>query len=290
MRPPRHPLAYSAAASFGFAAMAFSAKLASQRLPGSEIAFARFIVMLLPLLLVPALRRRALVVHRRDLLFYRGFFGGLAVLLYFVAIAHIPVGLATLLNYTSPIWSVIFASLFLGERANPRLLVPLSAALVGMALAAGAGGSSGHLFHFTIWELAAVGSSLLAGAAVAALRGARRTEGSWAIYGSFTLFGLLATGPFALASFKVPSALDLLLLLLVGGGAVAGQLLMTFAYRWVTNLQAGIMLELTVALTMGLGALFLGERLTTLQLVGAILTLGGVIGTFFVKAAPKEVI
>jgi len=269
--------------------MAFSAKLAAARLPGSEIAFARFVVMLIPLLLVPGLRRRALLFYRRDLLFYRGLFGGLAVLLYFVAIAHIPVGLATLLNYTSPIWSVLFASLFLGERANPRLFLPLTAALIGMALAAGAGGSAGHRFHFTIWELAAIGSSILAGAALAALRGARRTESSWAIYASFTLFGLLATGPFALASFKMPSALDVVLLLCVGGGAVAGQLLMTFAYRWVTNLQGGIMMQLTVAITMGLGALFLGERLTALQLVGAVLTLGGVIGTFFVRPSRRAV-
>ncbi len=287
MNPPRHPLAYSAAASFGFAAMAFSAKLASNRLPGSEVAFFRFVIMLLPLLVFPGLRVRARVMYRRDLLFYRGIFGGLAVLLYFVAIAHIPVGLATLLNYTSPIWSVIFASWFLGERANPRLFLPLTAALIGMALAAGAGGSPGHLFHLSMWELAAIGSSILAGAALAALRGARRTESSWTIYASFTLFGLLATGPFAAASFRVPSALDALLLLFVGGGAVAGQLLMTFAYRWVTNLQGGIMMQLTVALTMGLGALFLGERLTSLQLLGAVLTLGGVIGTFFVRPSRK---
>src|ERR1041384_6132194 len=36
--------------------------------------------------------RRALTWQRRDLLFYRGFFGGVAVLLYFLAIDHIPVG------------------------------------------------------------------------------------------------------------------------------------------------------------------------------------------------------
>ena len=39
-------------------------------------------------------------------LLYRGVFGGVAVLLYFLAIEHMPVGMATLLNYSSPIWSV----------------------------------------------------------------------------------------------------------------------------------------------------------------------------------------
>jgi drug/metabolite transporter (DMT)-like permease len=62
----------------------------------------RFAIMLLPVLLVPGLRRRATAFRRVDLLLYRGVFGGVAALLYFLAIQHIPMGLATLLNFTSP--------------------------------------------------------------------------------------------------------------------------------------------------------------------------------------------
>ena len=35
-----------------------------------------------------------------------------------------------------------------------------------------------------------------------------------------------------------------------GGASVVAQLLMTWAYRWVTNLQAGILSQLTVVLTL----------------------------------------
>ena len=88
-----------------FAAMALAAKLASRTLPAGEVTLVRFAIMLLPLLLVADWRREALTFQRLDLLIYRGVFGGVAVLLYFFAIEHVPVGVATLLNYSSPIFS-----------------------------------------------------------------------------------------------------------------------------------------------------------------------------------------
>lgn len=291
---PRHPLLLVAAAAVCFAVMAFAAKLAAARLTGSEIAAVRFALMLAPVVAVPGLARKAVTWRRLDLLLYRGLFGGVAVLLFFLAIEHVPVGLATLLNYSSPVFSVLFASLFLGERTDRRLLLPLVVALAGMALAAGGGGSGhgadlGGLLHFDPWELAALGSSVLAGAALAAIRAARRTEGSWAIYGSFSLFGLVATAPFGIATFRAPTAGEWLLLAVVGTSSVAAQLLMTYAYRWVTNLQAGVMMQLTVVLTMSLGALFLGDRLTGLQLAGSALTIGGVLGVIALHSPPRAV-
>jgi drug/metabolite transporter (DMT)-like permease len=284
----RQPLILMVLSSVFFAAMAVAAKLASEELSGSQVAFFRFAFMLLPVFLLPGMLKKALTFQRLDILFYRGFFGGVAVLLYFLAIEHVPVGIATLLNYSSPIFSVFFAAMFLGERADRRLLAPLGAALLGVALVAGGAGGEGGL-RFGIWEAAGLASSVLSGAAVAAIRAARRTEGSWAIYGSFTLFGLLATAPFGIAQFRPPTRTEWLLLAAVGLTSVAAQLLMTYAYRWVTNLQAGVINQLTVILSMALGVAFLGDRLTPVQIFGSLLTLGGVIGVVWLQATPRAV-
>src|SRR5512142_856715 len=101
----------ASATLFGF--MAFAAKLASSRLSGPQVAMIRFAFHLIPVLLVTRYRRAATDFRRWDLLLLRGFFGGIAVLLYFIAIAHINVGIATLLNYCSPIFSGIFSMIFL---------------------------------------------------------------------------------------------------------------------------------------------------------------------------------
>ena len=104
--PARSPSLILLGSSLSFAVMAFAAKLASQSLPGDQVAFLRFALMLAPFLVRPRLVREALTYQRLDLLAYRGVFGGVAVLLYFLAIEKIPVGMATLLNYSSPVWSV----------------------------------------------------------------------------------------------------------------------------------------------------------------------------------------
>lgn len=286
---PRRPLFYTAISAVSFALMALAAKLAAKELPGGEVAFLRFALMLLPFLFVPRLARRALTYERLDLLVYRGLFGGTAVLLYFLAIAHIPVGTATLLNYSSPIFSVLFAALFLGERVRRWVILPAAVAFLGVALVTG-GLSNGGLFaQFGRWEAAGLASAVLSGAAVAAIRAARRTEGSWAIYGSFTLFGLLTTAPLGILYWRTPDGREWLLLLAVGATSIAAQMLMTYAYRWVTNVQAGAMAQLTVVLSFGLGAVFLDERFGWIQALGCGLTLAGIVGVVYVQATPRAV-
>jgi len=285
---PRSPILVLVAAALSFSAMALATKLAAARLGGAEIAFVRFSLMLAPFL-VPSLARRAVEFRRVDLLAYRGLFGGVAVLLYFLAIAKIPVGLATLLNSTSPVWAVIFAAIFLGERTRRAVALPFLVALAGMAMASGAFAQPGAVFRIGFWEGAALVSSILAGAAVAAIRAARRFESAWSIYGSFTLCGVLVTAPFAWSSWRWPEPHEWGLLAVVGATSVTAQLLMTYAYRWVTNLVAGVVLQLNVVATMALGVGLLGERLAPSQLVGAGLALAGVVGVIVLQRPPRAI-
>src|SRR5207244_12314426 len=97
---------------------------------------------------VPRWRRAAMSFHRLDLILYRGFFGGLAVMLYFLAIQHTSAGVATLLNYTAPIWSGLFSIFFIGEHFSPRVLIPLPIALTGIVLVIHAHAAPGDVFGF----------------------------------------------------------------------------------------------------------------------------------------------
>lgn len=269
-----------------FGIMAFFAKLASARLPGSQVAMIRFAVCLIPLLLVPRYRKASLTFTRIDLLFYRGFFGGLAVLLYFVAIEHIPVGLATLLNYTAPIFSGLFAALFIGEPLRWRVIAPLAIAFTGVVLVVRGHATPGELVGFGPWESLGLLSAVLSGAAVTAIRVARRTESSWSIFGSFSLFGLLATLPFGAYQWMTPTSDEWALLLMVALVSIAAQLLMTSALRWVEAVTAGVFAQLAVIISMICGSLWLNEHLTTMSLIGASLTMIGVLVVIVVSAHP----
>lgn len=64
---------------------------------------------------------------------------------------------------------------------------------------------------------------------------------------------------------------------------------MTYSYRWVTNLQAGVLQQLTVVLSLGLGVTFLGDRLSLVQVFGVVLTLSGVVGVVWLQETPRAV-
>lgn len=269
-----------------FGAMAVAAKLAAVAgLSGPQLAMLRFLVCLVPFL-APRLAREALRAQRLDLLAYRGVFGGVAVLLYFLAIEHITAGIATLLNYTSPIWSGLFARLFLGERLQRATFVPLVVALAGVYVVATANAPLGAGFPVGRWEAVGLLSAILSGGAVTAIRAARRTEGTWSIFASFTVCGLLASAPF---SFPLPrvAAPAWVLALLVGVLSFGAQMLMTHAYRWVDNVRAGVIAQLGVVVALALGAVLLDEQVAPRQLVGAALTLAGVVGVTVTARPPR---
>ena len=108
---------------------------------------------LAPVLLVPRWLRSSLHVQRVDLVLYRGIFGGIAVMLYFIALQHTSVGVATLLNYTSPVWSGLMSMLFLRERFSPRVLIPLPIALFGIFLVVHAHANPGEVLGFGRWRI-----------------------------------------------------------------------------------------------------------------------------------------
>lgn len=270
-----------------FGLMAFAAKLASERLGGSQVALVRFAIGALPMLLAPRYHRLARSIERWDLLFYRGILGGAAVLLYFLALEHIAMGTAALLNCTSPIFAVALARIFLGERVRQRVLLPAALAMTGVILVIGGharlGDQASHdgestVYHVNFWALAALGSAVLAGAALVAVRAARKTESSWAIFASFSVMGVIVTAPLGLGRWVSPTWNEWIYLLTVGITSLIAQLGMTWAFRWLDNLRAGVIGQISVVVSMLLSVFALGDRLTLLQLVGSIFTMVGVVG------------
>lgn len=273
-----------------FGAMAFTAKLASTRLSGSQVAMIRFATGLAPALLIPRYRRSALTFQRLDLLFYRGVFGGLAVLCYFIAIEHINVGVATLLNYTAPLFSGVFSILFLREHISPKVLIPMPIALAGVFLVVHANARPGDILGFGRWELVGLGSAVLSGAAVTAMRAARQGENSWAVYTSFCLLGTLLTAPLGILTWKDPSPDEWMSLAATSLFAIGAQLLLTFSLRWVDAMTVGVISQLAVVVAMILGVTVLHEPVNWMAVLGAAVTIGGVVGVVYVTSRFKRVV
>ncbi len=272
-RPALPPWLVLVISSLLFAVMALLAKLAARRLPGPEVAFVRFAVGCAAVAVV-ASRVRLRARNVRGLV-QRGVLGGAAVLGYFLAIEHLPVGVATLLNYTAPVFTALWAALLLDEPLGAHAALALFVTTAGVALVVGGSGGASN-FHIGRWEVIGVASAMLSGAAIATIREVRRTDGSWEIFGSFCLFGMLITAGPTARLWVAPSAWDWVLLLAVGLVSLVAQMGMTWSLRYARAAPAGIITQLTPVAALALGALLLGERIAGLALAGAALTVAGV--------------
>ena len=274
-----------------FGGMSFLTKLAGARLAGAEIAAVRFAVGLVVTLGLALGGVVTLRVPRSHLLLLlaRGFFGGVAVLCFFTAIAHGTVGTATLLNFTSPVFTALFAGIFLRERLSPRVGAAFLVAGVGVALV-WRGTHAGPL-HLLGWQSLGLLSAVLAGAAVTAIRGLRRhgVVGAWTVFFAFNAVGLVCTAPVAAAGFIWPAAREWALLLALSALSIGGQLLFTYALAYVQATVSGIIQQLTVVTAFVLGTIVLHEPLGGLQLLGAGLTMAGVVWAARGSTTPEEI-
>jgi drug/metabolite transporter (DMT)-like permease len=275
-----------AAAAMLFAVMAMLAKGAVSRLPGPEVAFIRFVVGLVAVLL--ASTRIQLRAHNWAGLFWRGAFGGAAVLCYFLTIEHLPVGTATLLNYTAPVFTALWGWLFLREHIGRGALGALALTTFGVALVIlhQPGGSSTAATGLGRWQLVGIVSAVLSGAAVATIKEVRKTDGSWEIFAAFCVAGALCTGVPALRGWVTPTSGEWALMVSVGLIAVVSQLMMTHALRDLPATLAGILFQLTPVSTLLLGRVLYGERPTTLAMAGAAVTLCGVTWGAYLATTP----
>jgi len=266
-----------------FAVMALLAKLVSRHVPGPQVALIRFGAGVVAVGVGWGARRIEIRPRLWGWLGARGLFGGVAVLAYFACIERVPVGEATLLNQTQPIYTLLFAWMLLGERPPAVALVALPLTLAGVALIVGVRFWD---LHRGTGELLGVLSAVASGVAVTSVRAARReladgppAETAWAVFASFTTLGTVVTLPSVLPPFGhwvAPTPRDWAELAGVGATSVAAQVIMSEALRHLGGATAGIISQLTVVLTIGAGVAFLGEPLTAAFVGGAALTLSGV--------------
>ena len=129
-------------------------------LPAAEAAFLRYaigLVFVLPV--VPALLR-----HRPDapalrLYALRGAAHTFGVTLWFYAMSRIPIAEVTAMNYLAPVYVMIGAALFLGDRMSKRRIVAVGVALVGTLIILRPG-----FREITSGHFAMLGAGLLLGA------------------------------------------------------------------------------------------------------------------------------
>ena len=233
-------------ASFLFAIMGAFAKLASAHMSSLEVVFFRNVFGVL--IIAYALYKKPMVQKggKPWLLFFRGMMGFLALLAFFYNIAHIPLGDAMTWSKTSPIFTAIFAWMFLQEKLSLKAWGAVGIGFVGIVLITQPSG-----IGFGKYDLLGLFSGVGAALAYTSIRELKNYYDTRAIVMSFmgvgTLMPLLLFGmseffympqlDFMLGEFVMPEGIVWFYLVGMGLIATASQMLMTKAY---SHTKAGI--------------------------------------------------
>lgn len=115
-----------------FVSVTASVKMVGDAVPSTQAGFLRYalgLIFLIPML--PAVRRVRVRGALGGLFLARGMAHALAVSLWFFAMARIPIADVTALNYLNPVYVILLAVVFLGERLGPWRIAAVAVAFIG---------------------------------------------------------------------------------------------------------------------------------------------------------------
>ncbi|MDD5373845.1 MAG: DMT family transporter [Sulfurimonas sp.] len=218
---------YMLAASFLFAIMGAFAKLASQHMSSLEVVFFRnlFGVILIGYAVYKTPMKQS--GGKPFLLFFRGFMGFISLLAYFYNVANIPLGDAMTYSKTAPIFTALFAWLFLNEKLAFSSWLAVFVGFIGILFITQPSG-----IGFSKYDLLGIFSGIGAALAYTSVRELRNYYDTRMIVLSFTLVGTI--GPvilFVLSKYFYISELDFML----------GEFVMPSGIVWIYVIGLGIL-------------------------------------------------
>ncbi len=255
-----------------FALMGLLVKLAGRRLPSSQIVLVRAALTLgISFWAVRQARVPSIWGTQRALLLARGALGAIGINCFYYSLVHLPLGEATLIQYTNPIFATILAALWVGERVRTGEILCLATAMVGVVFitrpAALFGAAAATYAHRDV--MIALFGAICSGAAYAAVRKMGSAEHQSVVVFYLPLVTFPVAIPFAVSSWLMPTRGEWLLLLGVGCATQLAQVYMTKGLQAESAVRATTTGYLQIVFAGAWGALLLRERPSPWTLLGA---------------------
>ena len=207
----------------------------------------------------------------RKMLFMRGFFGTLALALFFLTVQKIPLASAMTIQYLSPIFTAIIAIFFLKESVRPVQWIFYALAFSGVLFIGQVDARVSFIYIF-LGIISAFGS----GAAYNLVRKLRDSEHPLTIILYFQIVGIIAGLVSLVFAWKTPVGWDWFYLLLIGIFSQLGQVFLTNAFSREKAASVAIIVYTGLIYGISIGWIFFGEAQTLLSLAGMLLVVAGV--------------
>jgi len=251
-----------------FSIMALCVKYACTSLSPFQVVFFRSFFGTLMVLPYIWRKKVSLWGEKRLELTTRGVCGFGALILHFYTIAKLDLGMAIMLNYTAPIFTVIFSVFFLKERPSPFLCFLIFLSFTGVVLL---NTRSGVAWSPEVWL--ALLSSIFAAFAYLSIRTIRNRESPYTVVFYFTLVSTIGS-LFFLKGWKWPNLGAWGLIAGVVVFSFFGQIWMTTALRRAPAYLVTPFSYLHPVLSFAYGWLLWGDAVTWIMAAGIFLIVG----------------
>ncbi|MFO7570958.1 MAG: DMT family transporter [Smithellaceae bacterium] len=232
-----------------------------------EVTFARFFLGLIVIGVMVFKNSVSLVPNRPSLLIWRGVLNTIAVILFFLASHHTTITNTHMLNMTYPFFIFLFAPLFFrGEKISPILYPLLVLALTGVWLVV-----NPDLGAVKRGEIYGLMSAVFAALSIITLNLARRKDSTMVILFYLMLIGTVLNGIVMLPVFVLPQGGQWALLMASAAVGVAGQVCITYGYRYITARSGSLVSTSRILYAVVLGMIIFGDVMTWRVLAGGLL-------------------
>lgn len=210
--------------------------------------------------------------NNRPVLWLRGLFGTGGLALYFITLQNIPLAGAVTLQYLSPIFTLIFTRIVLGEKFKWIQGLFFILSFIGVY-------AIGHTDERLtwIWLATGIGSAVFSGLAYTMIRKASRTEHPVVVVFYFPLIALPLVGIWSFFDWKNPEGMEWIWLIGTGLSTQFAQLAMTKAFMQEKAAKVSSLQYLGLLYALILGWLFFGEGFKPATIMGMVLVSLGVI-------------
>lgn len=253
-------------------------------IPAVEITFFRFFFGVFLAFFYILKSKASLKPNRWDLVFWRGFFNTVAVILFFLSVQHTTVTNANMLNMTYPAFLFLVAPFINGEkRFSPLMFGYLTLTMTGIVLVIHPD------FHkIRAGDVYGLLSGIVAAFGVATLRKAREHDSSAIILLYLMSIGTLINLMVMLPVFQVPTGMIAVYVAISALLGVLGQALMTYGYIHISATGGGLVSSSRILFAAAMGVFFFNEALTPRIILGGCCIAASIIGVTWLMRAPAE--
>lgn len=265
-------------ATLFFSLMGSFVKLGATHFSSIELVFYRsFISLLFLLIYIVASQKEIKTPHLRKQI-DRGVVGFLSLAFFFYAIAHLNLGSAMTLNYTSPIFLGFFLPFISHQKIKKSIFLCTIIGFIGALLILDPHGEWQSWFAGLVGLVSGIGAAL---AYIHVIQLGKLNEPDWRTVFYFTLVSTIASGLWiGFTHHQKITINDIWILIPLGLSATIAQIAMTRAYRLGNTLTIGALSYLTIVFSSLISLMYFNETMRMEDIIGALMIiLSGVIAS-----------